>query len=673
MAVRQPKDQEDFASEPHSVDLRDYWSIVRRRWRLIVLLALIGALGGAGYSVARGPSYTATAQVVVLPVTQAPLNQTNQATSQVNMSTEQAIAQSGSVIKRAAVTLKTAASKLQSTAASRLSVTVPASTLTTSNVLQITWRADSRPLAQQGANAFANAYLSYRHQELAGQISDLQSTLQQQTSSLRKQITQLSGQLAQTDSQTTRQVLNIRLNELSSQLNTSDTQLAALPTYNDAGGSVIPAVLNSKSSGFGRAVLVAIGLILGLLIGLIIAFARDLSDDRVHEAGQLERQLGAPVLAVMSSPDVTDRSRRADLLSTTVAVATDPSSYAAAAARVLRATVVAASARRDLRTLMVVAADASISAGLVVAELGLALAESGRRVLLVASDTQGSVLPVIFELTGQPGLIELLPRDGHLGAYTYPVTQVAGHALPDGLAERLTLLPSGRNPQLAVSALHADRIAGVLRAHRADYDFVVLDAPPEAGADILALASQVEGVIVLARQGRTKGRDLLALRHQLGQVSAAVVGSVLVTRPRRRPARRTSAPPAPAADRGLGPVPAERALAPETRPAPEARLDPEAAPAPESAPVSEPAPKPVTPARATRPRRPSRRAPAPAADREPGSGSAELAQAPGTAAVPEPAPEPVSPAQATMPLPMLYDDGDEASSVTHGGGLERPQ
>ncbi len=577
MAVRQPNDQDDFANEPHSVDLHDYWSIIRRRWRLIVLLAVVGAVGGAGYSLASGPSYTATAQVVVQPVTQAPLNQTNQTTSQVNMSTEQAIAQSGSVIERAAATLKVSASKLQSAAVSRLSVTVPASTLTTSNVLQITWRAGSRPLAQQGANAFANAYLSYRHQELAGQISALQSTLQQQTSSLRKQISQLSGQLAQATSQATRQVLTIRLNELSGQLTTSDTQLSALPTYNDAGGSVIPAVLNSKSSGFGRAVLVAIGLVLGLLIGLIIAFARDLSDDRVREAAQLERELGAPVLAVLASPDVSDRSLRAGLLSTTVAVATDPNSYAAAAARVLRATVVAMSSRRDLRTLMLVAADASVSAGLVVAELGLALAESGQRVLLVASDTQGSVLPIIFGLAGERGLTDLLPRDDHLDAYTHPVTQVAGHVLPDEVSERLTLLPSGQDAQQAVSALNTDRIAGVLRAHRAADDFVLLDAPSQAGADILALASQVEGVIVLARQGRTKGRDLLALRHQLGQVSATVVGSVLVTRPRRRPARRPQAP------------------------APAGIPDPAAAPAPESASVSERAQKPVSPAQVTMP------------------------------------------------------------------------
>jgi capsular polysaccharide biosynthesis protein/Mrp family chromosome partitioning ATPase len=615
MAMRQPKEQDDFANEPRSVDLRDYWLIIRRRWRMIVVLALIGAIGGAAYSVVRGPSYSATAQVVVQPVTQAPLNQTTQATSQVNMSTEQAIAQSGPVIQRAARTLKVSASTLQSAAVNRLSVTVPASTLTTSNVLQIAWQANSKTAARAGANAFANAYLSYRHQELATQISALQQTLQQQVSSLRSQIGQLSDQLAQSSSDSTRQVLNIRLNELSGQLNTTDTELAALPTYNDAGGSVIPAVINGKSSGFGRSVLVAIGLILGMLIGLVIAFARDLSDDRVRDTVQLERQLGAPTLAVMPSADLTDRRARSGLAAAG-GVATDPGGYAAAAARVLRATVVALWSRRDLRTMMVVAADATTSASLIAAELGLALAESGRRVLLVASDTKGSALPAIFGLTGQPGLIELLARDGHLDAYTHPARQVFGSTLPTAVTDRLTVLPSGRHPDQPVSALHADRIASVLRTRREAFDFVLLDAPSEAGADILALASQVEGVIVLARQGRTRGKNLLALRHQLRQVGASLIGGVLISKA-RRPGRSASPPVTPPADRQPGPAP----------------------------------------------RAP--RVPTPSPDPTPSAPSSQAASAP--------APRLTPPAPPTLPLPQASAGDDLASPVAGGGGPERPQ
>lgn len=536
MATRQPQEQDDFATEPQSVDLRDYWSIARRRWRLIAVMIVIGVLAGAAYSIDRGHSYTATAEVVVQPVTLGPLNQSTQATSQVNMITEQAIAQSGPVIQRAASTLRVPASELESEASSKLSVTVPASTLTTSTMLQISWQANSQGAAQQGADAFASAYLSYRHHELASQIAVLGGALQRQASSLRTQIAQISEQLAETSSESTRQTLTIRLNQLSSQASAAESQLAALPTYNDSGGSMVPAVPPDKPSGVGRSALLGIGLILGLLVGLAIAFVRDLLDDRVRDAAQLEQCLDAPVLAVMPAGDPIAAGRRHGrprLQPAAVAVATDRNSLAADAARVLRATTVAVSSRRDLHALMVIAADSSVSAGLVVAELGVALAESGKRVLLVASDTQGSALPQIFGVAGNAGLKEGLVR-GDPDAFTQSPTQASGARLPSDVVSRLAVLPSGQPPACPLSALDSGRMADVLRRQREAYDLVLLDAPTGTGADILALASHVDGVIVLARRAHTHSKDLLTVCHHLSQVGAPVVGGVLISSVSRR-------------------------------------------------------------------------------------------------------------------------------------------
>ena len=570
MAIRQPREQDDFAAEPPSVDLHDYWSIIRRRWRLIAVFVVLGVLAGAAYSLELAPTYTANAEVVVEPVTQGPLNQPAQTASQVNMSTEQAIAQSGPVIQQAAATLKVPASTLESAAASKLSVTVPASTLTTSNVLQIGWKASSRLAAQQGADAFASAYLSYRHHELAGQIAVLQGTLQRQASSLQTQIGQLSAQLAGTTSATTHQVLTVRLNELSSQASSVAAQLAALPTYNDSGGSVIPAVPPSKPSGFSRSMLLGVGLILGLLIGLAVAFGRDFVDDRIRDAAQLEQRLGAPVLGILPSADAMAASRRGrpkrQPASVTVAVAADPDSRAADAARVFRATVVALASRRNLRVLMLIAADASMSAGLIVAELGVALAESGQRVLLVASDTQGSVLPQIFDLAGNAGLKELLAQGGDPATFARSPKQASGAVLPGEIAERLSVLPSGQEGAHPLSVLDAGRMATALRMQREAHDFVLLDAPSGAGAGVFSLAPHVDGVIVLAREAHTRTKDLLSLSHRLSQIGAPVVGGVLISKARYGRGRHAPAATSPAAGPAGPPAPAapERTSQPDS-------------------------------------------------------------------------------------------------------------
>src|ERR1019366_523986 len=135
---------------------------IRRHATLIVALTVLGAIAAAGYAVHSGHKYAATAQVLVTPPIEgsATGSSAQQLSAQVNMSTEQAVAQSPPVVLGAARLLHVRPSVLQA-AAQHLTVTVPATTLTTSNVLQIAWQAKSPAAAQAGANAFANAYLSY--------------------------------------------------------------------------------------------------------------------------------------------------------------------------------------------------------------------------------------------------------------------------------------------------------------------------------------------------------------------------------------------------------------------------------------------------------------------------------------------------------------------------------
>jgi polysaccharide biosynthesis transport protein len=533
MAGKRTLEYEDAAAEPRSLDLRDYWLIIRRRWKLVAAVAVIGAIAGAGYAVDKGPSYSATAQVEVAPVSQGPLSQSGQATAPVDMSTEQVIAQSAPVIQQAAAILGVPSATLDTESAKRLSVTVPASTLTTSNVLQISWVASSPATAQRGADAFASAYLSYRHQQLAGQIAALRTTLQQQVSSLRKQIATLSAQLSNTSGGSARQALTVQLNEISNQASVAEADLAALPTYNDSGGSIMAAARPNTPSGLSHSVVVALGLLLGLLLGLALAFVRDVFDDRLRSAAQLEQKLGAETLAMLPSGQTAadfDRGQGRGHIQPppVINVAAAPDGQAADAARALRASVAAVAGRGDLRVLLLIAADPSVSCGQVVAELGVALAESGRRVLLLASDLRGSVLPQVFDISDSVGLSELLIKGGDAGLLARRPLRAAGAVLPARVGERLAVLPRGRRAMDALPGLDSPAMLDLLRLQRDAYDFVLLDAPPATATDVLSLAPHADGVIVLAREAHTKGKAVEALRNRLDLLGARVIGGVLI-------------------------------------------------------------------------------------------------------------------------------------------------
>ena len=108
----------------------------------------------------------------------------------------------------------------------------------------------------------------------------------------------------------------------------------------------------------------------------------------------------------------------------------------------------------------------------------MALAESGRRVLLVAADMRGSVLPQIFDLPNNAGLSDLLVGGGDPEVLTRQPKQAGGVTLPGVIAKRMGVLPSGPQMAHALSILDSGAMVGLLQSQREAYEFVVLDSPP---------------------------------------------------------------------------------------------------------------------------------------------------------------------------------------------------
>jgi succinoglycan biosynthesis transport protein ExoP len=514
MTGRQP-DLDDLGGEPRSFDLRDYAQIIRRHVVLIVVLTVLGAIAAAGYAMLSGHKYAATAQVLVTSATQGSSSSSSaqQLATQANMTTEEAIAQSPPVVLQAAKLLHVPASALQAAAAKRLTVNVPASTLATSNVLQITWQAKKPAAAQAGADAFANAYLSYRRQLLASQVNSQTASLSQQLASVEQQITKIHTQLNRTPTSPLHQSLALKLKQLVSEQAAYNNKLASLSVANSSVGSLIPAARPLAASGLSHKLYLVLGGLLGLLIGLVLAFVVDVFDDRIRDAAQFEQKLGAPTLAMLPPG--------ASLI--------DPENQAAEAVHTLRAMLAGMAARRQLRTLLVVAADASVSTSELAAGLGVALAESRRLVLLVAADLRGSILPQIFDVPSDPGLSDVLVDGSNPKGLMRKPRQVAGMLLPGQVARQLAVLPQGPQLAYALAALDSHAMQELLHDVREVYDFVLLDSPSATVAgDAYALAANVDGVIVAAKERHTKGRAVEELSRRLDRIGAVVVGGVLI-------------------------------------------------------------------------------------------------------------------------------------------------
>ena len=147
----------------------------------------------------------------------------------------------------------------------------------------------------------------------------------------------------------------------------------------------------------------------------------------------------------------------------------------------------------------------------------MALAEGGRRVIVVDADLRRPSLHTLFGADLQDGLSTVL-----LG------TELATLPLQETGARGVRLLSAGPTVVNPLEALASRRFDQVLAMARGQADFVVVDTTPAGAlADSAVLAPRLEGMLLVVSAGRTK-RDLARrAREQLERVNANLLGVVL--------------------------------------------------------------------------------------------------------------------------------------------------
>jgi Mrp family chromosome partitioning ATPase len=158
------------------------------------------------------------------------------------------------------------------------------------------------------------------------------------------------------------------------------------------------------------------------------------------------------------------------------------------------------------------------------ANVALALAGTGRRVLLVDGRMGERFGTPVEQAPDTPGLYDVL-----MGVDL-------GSALSPGPVDLLQVLPAGRYGDASVAELLAQRFGAVMDAAAAQFDNVVVLGPPlEVCDDSRAMA--VDASIVLAVvEGSISAAALRAHAGRLRAGRAELLGVVLVARPPDRSA-----------------------------------------------------------------------------------------------------------------------------------------
>lgn len=150
------------------------------------------------------------------------------------------------------------------------------------------------------------------------------------------------------------------------------------------------------------------------------------------------------------------------------------------------------------------------------AELAIAFAQLGRRVLLVDADLRRPRQHILFGAENHAGLAQALVDGG-----SHRLNGIEG--LP-----QMAFLPSGALPPNPLELLSGLRFEQLTAEWRRSFEFVLLDTPPAAEcSDAIAVASAAGSVLVLSRANVTPYSALTEMARKLETTHARTLGAVI--------------------------------------------------------------------------------------------------------------------------------------------------
>ncbi|WP_157551203.1 polysaccharide biosynthesis tyrosine autokinase [Nocardioides jensenii] len=260
--------------------------------------------------------------------------------------------------------------------------------------------------------------------------------------------------------------------------------------------------------------LVVAGLI-GLVIGFGVAVLREITDNTVKTADDIRKISHVGVVASIGYD--TDVPKHPLL--------TDLTGFAprAEAFRVLRTNLDYLDLDEHPKSFVITSALPGEGKTTTSTNLAVALAQAGRRVLLVDGDLR------------RPRIAGLLGLEGKVGLTTVLVGKTS---LVDSIQQHgdtgVDFLSGGPIPPNPTEVLQSNATRDLIQKLRDMYDVVIIDAPPLLPvADAAILARAADGALLVTRHGKTTKEQLHDACQRIEQVDARLYGVVVNMAPRR--------------------------------------------------------------------------------------------------------------------------------------------
>lgn len=566
----------------------DLFGVLRDRWILIVGLAVVFGFVGFVVGSTQDLEYQSTSSVVIEdPRSSAIFESGSSSKPERYVETQIGIMSSPAVAARASELLASGSPAVELSNEDVLAATEITSQ-DSSDLITVTFTGESPEIAEAGADAIIDAYLELRSSEAAAGFESALAELDESIAQARTELEEIDADI-RAERGTERIVLRNEaerivdsllalqddpaasadeIGALRDQLQAIETLLGIesdqpglsalledqrlaqsrlstlLARRNEtavdaelAGGGVLfktqstPAErVNPSARAYG-----AFAAVIGLMLGVAIAYALAIWRRRVSSPEQPETILKAPSLGAIPDFNVVVRSQ--------LPVANAPESRAAEAFRFVMAAVESqvlrpGSPRQDLRERIVLVTSASAQDGrsTLVANMAIAAARSGRRVLVIDADflTQGVSRLLAPEAKSRVGITEVVIGASTLDNAVKKAEVVAGI--------ELFLLSRGSDLMGAQDIFGSLEAAELLDRVREEFDLILVDSPPLPTVGYATTLARLSNGVVIVVSHRSQVSRLEEMDRRLSLIQSRRIGYVYNRAPGVSDTRRPRGP-----------------------------------------------------------------------------------------------------------------------------------
>lgn len=150
--------------------------------------------------------------------------------------------------------------------------------------------------------------------------------------------------------------------------------------------------------------------------------------------------------------------------------------------------------------------------------LGVALAEAGKKVVIVETDLRHPAVSEKLDVNATPGLSDyLVLNDKNLAIIKH-----------SGVHENLFVIPAGSVSQNPTKLLCSAKMDMLMKMLAKQFEYVVVDLPAiSADSTAVAVAQMVEGMLFVVREGYGSKHEVAAAVNELKAQDVKILGFVL--------------------------------------------------------------------------------------------------------------------------------------------------